>query len=57
MILIGTLLYFGALFIPAVYLMATRWRGAAKRPDDRYPSITAFADALIEAARGDGGAI
>lgn len=32
MILIGSLIYFGALIIPAVYLLATRWRGAAKRP-------------------------
>ncbi len=32
MILIGTLIYFGALLIPAAYLLATRWQGAAKRP-------------------------
>ncbi len=32
MILIGILMYFGALIIPAVYLLSTHWRGAAKRP-------------------------
>ncbi len=32
MILIGTLLYFGALLIPAAYLLVTRWQGPAKRP-------------------------
>ena len=31
MILIGTLIYFGALLIPAMYLLVTRWQGAAKR--------------------------
>ncbi|MEJ0090228.1 MAG: hypothetical protein WDM80_10840 [Limisphaerales bacterium] len=31
MILIGTFIYFGALLIPAVYLLVTRWQGAAKR--------------------------
>jgi len=32
MIIVGILMYFGALIIPAGYLMSTRWRGAAKRP-------------------------
>lgn len=32
MVIIGMLMYFGALFIPAVYLLSTRWRGAARRP-------------------------
>ena len=32
MIFIGILMYFGALIIPAVYMLSTRWRGAAKRP-------------------------
>ena len=32
MIYIGILMYFGALIIPAAYLMSTRWHGAAKRP-------------------------
>ena len=32
MIFIGILMYFGALIIPCAYLLATRWRGAAKRP-------------------------
>jgi hypothetical protein len=31
-LLIGILLYVGALLIPIVYLMATRFRGAARRP-------------------------
>ena len=31
MILIGTLIYFGALLIPTGYLLATRWQGPAKR--------------------------
>jgi hypothetical protein len=29
--LLGILLYFGALIIPVVYLISTRWRGAARR--------------------------
>ncbi|MGB7621812.1 MAG: hypothetical protein WBN92_05635 [Terriglobia bacterium] len=32
MIFIGILMYFGALIVPAVYFLSTRWRGAAKRP-------------------------
>jgi hypothetical protein len=26
------LIYFGALLIPAVYILSTRWRGPARRP-------------------------
>jgi hypothetical protein len=32
MIGIAIIMYFGALIIPAVYLLSTRWRGAARRP-------------------------
>jgi len=32
MILVGYLMYFGALIIPAAYLLSTRWHGTAKRP-------------------------
>jgi hypothetical protein len=31
MIFTGMLMYFGALFVPVIYLMVTRWRGAARR--------------------------
>jgi ABC-type Mn2+/Zn2+ transport system permease subunit len=31
-IVIGSLMYFGALLVPAIYLVATRRRGVARRP-------------------------